>query len=45
MSAPDRWNQLIRGLLLVRLGQELGSTSPLALAIHDFLDAVLRLVR
>ena len=42
---PDRWNQCIRGLLLVRLGQELGTDGPLARAIHDLLDAFLMVVR
>lgn len=42
---PDRWNQWIRGLLLVRVGQELGCDSKLAVAIHDFLDAILSVVR
>jgi hypothetical protein len=42
---PDRWNHMIRSLLLVRLGQELGTDGPLALAVHDFLDALLSVVR
>jgi hypothetical protein len=42
---PDRWNQWLRWLLLVRLGQELGTDGPLAQAIHDLLDAFLRVVR
>ena len=42
---PDRWNHMIRSLLLVRLGQELGTDGPLALAVHDFLDALIGLVR
>lgn len=37
---PDRWNQAIRALLLVRLGQELGTDSPLARAVRALLDAV-----
>ena len=31
-------NTLIRSLLLVRLGQELGTASPLARSVHDVLD-------
>jgi hypothetical protein len=42
---PERWNQCVRGLLLVRLGQELGTDGPLARAVHDFLDALIGLVR
>ena len=42
---PDRWNQCFRGLLLVRLGQELGTDGQLAQAVHDFLDALIRVVR
>lgn len=34
------WNALIRSLLLVRLGQELGTVGPLARAVHDILDLV-----
>ena len=33
-------NTLIRSLLLVRLGQELGTASPLARAVHDVLDVL-----
>lgn len=40
-----RWDQLIKALLLVRLGQELGQTGPLAEAVRDFVDAFLALVR
>ena len=41
---PD-WDKWIRCLLLVRLGQELGCASPLTRAIHDLIDAVLRLAK
>lgn len=34
------WDSLIRSLLLVRLGQELGTVGPLAKAVHDVLDLV-----
>ena len=38
---PDRWNQSIRALLLVRLGQELGADSELTRALRDLIVAVL----
>lgn len=37
------WNRLIEQLLLVRLGQELGTDSDLAQAIACGIDAVIRL--
>jgi hypothetical protein len=40
-----RWNELIRTLLLIRLGQELGQGGPLAVAVRDFLDALLSAIR
>lgn len=40
-----RWNELIRCLLLIRLGQELGQGGPLAVAVRDFLDALFAIVR
>jgi len=33
-----RWNAAIQSLVLVKLGQELGTDSPAARAIHDLLD-------
>jgi len=33
-----RWNQAIQSLVLIRLGQELGTDSPAARAIHDLLE-------
>lgn len=42
---PERWNQLIHSLLMVRLGQELGCDSPLTRAIHDLIDALIKTVR
>ena len=33
-----RWNAVIQSLVLVKLGQELGTDSPAARAIHDLLD-------
>ncbi len=40
-----RTNDLIVWLVLVRIGQELGTDSPLARAIHDFVVALVSLVR
>ncbi len=39
------WNAIIQSLVLVRLGQELGTDSRLARAIHDLFDAVLAAIR
>lgn len=39
------WDRWMRSLLLVRLGQELGSVSPLTKAIHDLIDALLSVAR
>ncbi len=36
-----QWNAVIQGLVLVRLGQELGTDSRLAKALHDLIEAVL----
>ena len=36
-----RWNEMMRALVLVRLGQELGTESRLATAIHDAITMVL----
>lgn len=43
MTRPN-WTTAIRGLLLVRIGQELGTDSRLARAVHDAIDAVLAIV-
>jgi hypothetical protein len=43
MTRPN-WTAAIRGLLLVRIGQELGTDSRLARAVHDAIDAVLAIV-
>jgi hypothetical protein len=32
------WDRLIQSLVLVRLGQELGTDSPAAQAVHDLLE-------
>ena len=39
------WNGMIQTLVLVRLGQELGTDSRLARALHDLFDAVLMVIR
>ena len=36
-----RWNEMMRALVLVRLGQELGTESRLATAVHDAITMVL----
>jgi len=33
-----RWNAALQSLVLVRIGQELGTDSPAARAVHDFLE-------
>lgn len=38
-------DNLLAALVLVRLGQELGHASPLATAVRDFVDALIRLAR
>lgn len=38
------WNDAIRSLLLVRIGQELGTDSRLARAVHDAIDAMLAIL-
>lgn len=40
---PLSWNTLIQALVLVRIGQELGTQSPFARAVHDLVSAVLSL--
>lgn len=35
------WNAVIQSLVLVRLGQELGTDSRLARAVHELVEAVL----
>ena len=40
-----RWDEAIRCLLLIRLGQELGQGGPLAVAVRDFLDGLFAVVR
>lgn len=39
------WNSAITALALVRIGQELGTDSRLARAVHDVLAALLAIVK
>lgn len=39
------WNGILQALVLVRFGQELGSDSRLARALHELVEAVLTAVR
>jgi hypothetical protein len=39
------WSAIIQALVLVRLGQELGSESQVAKAVHDLVSAVLLICR
>jgi hypothetical protein len=33
-----RWNAALQSLVLIRIGQELGTDSPAARAVHDLLE-------
>jgi hypothetical protein len=35
---PRRWNAALQSLVLIRLGQELGTDSPAARTVHDLLE-------
>ena len=35
------WTALLQGLVLIRMGQELGTDSRLAKAIHDLVEVVM----
>jgi hypothetical protein len=35
------WNAIIQGLVLIRMGQELGTESRLAKAVHDLVEVVM----
>lgn len=39
-----RWNAALQSLVLVRLGQELGTDCPATRAIHDLLDLLASVV-
>jgi hypothetical protein len=45
ISAPFSWSGIIQALVLVRLGQELGSDSQVARAVHDLVSAILLVCR
>lgn len=49
MSRPRPWkwrlDDLIRTLVLIRLGQMLGTDSPAARAVHDIVEALLAAIR
>lgn len=40
-----QWDKFIQCLVLIRLGQELGSGGRLASLVHDVIDSFLRLVK
>lgn len=40
---PLHWNGVLQALVLVRLGQELGSDSRIAKAVHDVIEILLSL--
>lgn len=42
-NRPSTWTAALRGLVLVRLGQELGTDSTLTRALRDAIDALLAL--
>ena len=44
VSMKQNWTTMLRGALLVRIGQELGTDSRLARAVHDTIDALLAIV-
>lgn len=45
MRTTNRLDATLRALVLVRLGQELGTHSPLARAVHDLADLFLAFLR
>lgn len=44
MTRPN-WSAMIHALVLVRLGQELGTDSRLARTVHDLIELVVAVVR
>jgi hypothetical protein len=38
LEMQRRWNAALQSLVLVRIGQELGTYSPAARALHDLLE-------
>ncbi|MFM8706805.1 MAG: hypothetical protein ACKOHK_01585 [Planctomycetia bacterium] len=45
ISRNVNWNNWIQALVLVRLGQELGTDSRLTRALHELFEAVLTVLR
>ncbi|MFM8804054.1 MAG: hypothetical protein ACKOK8_09115 [Planctomycetia bacterium] len=45
ISRTVNWNNWIQALVLVRLGQELGTDSRLTRALHELFEAVLTVLR
>jgi len=43
--ASWRWSSALHALVLVRLGQELGTDSRLARAVHDLVEALLQVAQ
>lgn len=41
MGRAPFWNGVIQALVLIRIGQELGTDTPFARAVHDLLSAML----
>jgi hypothetical protein len=39
------WNTILEGLVLIRLGQELGTETQLAHAVHEVVASVLAVLR
>lgn len=39
------WSSILNALVLVRIGQELGTDSRLAMAIHDLIELVVAVVK
>lgn len=44
-TAKHTWGRLLEALVLVRLGQELGSDSRVARAVHDGIEIILALLK
>lgn len=40
-----KWNAVLQALVLIRIGQELGSDTRLARAVHDLVAALLAVAR
>jgi len=40
LAMKRRWNEAIQALVLIRLGQDLGTNTPAARALHDLLELI-----